>query len=777
MATQEKIQRIANMESDLFSEVCEMMYHSKVENGRRFLCMMNNVVEYCSAQQSSDDGIVNYHIIYVPTCPDWARELLVRFLVHKYALTTSDDFISIAKQKTSNIIQLPEKTTKKYLSELREERIYYRKYLKLFENKNLPDNDHKKSLFVVQEKDITTRKQDKNPWFDQLYTASLYDTKRKVLVTTSESALDIESKIRKSADYIPTIENIFVFHSPNRGRLSNSYNKQQLERLNRYGVGIKNCFVFYISDRPFRLYQAQEGIKYNLASNLLNREVRKYDDFAGFITFTPDEIDYLFDRDCNNYKLIIDSPEREVFTSDIDSYFDELAHNYKMKIALSLAITPRTQELFIEECKQFTGVSCLEIIEPFLNYYQHAWDEDISIKILEAIDKYYTVAFVLPRWVDKEYQHAIISCFQDKWRRILIVNTEDLKEGINADAIVLFTFRYTDNKYKSYPNSFDPLPLKPGQIGITVINRLTHNRYYEWNKHFYDKAYNAFYYSDFRQEILGWSKRVFQRPVLPDIFENIEEAEADAREYMAEKCIVQFESGKIKPLAASRVLYHDGVNYRIASLKDLPFEEGMEIQMLDDIVVQIKESLIKKTTNSLKAEEYIRKDPSYGLTQEQIYSKIELWKFLLKRKVEETSVKEAYETIFQSSKEISIRGFERWLDFDYPMILPRSRRSQNNLLTYLGFKLGGAYHRVILTKKLMRNSNTRMLNSQIESLLQSILTVRKIHKSDFEKLFDENSEILTLLEVKNASDVNTLVELLDINLKKVISIKYDSNKA
>lgn len=264
---------------------------------------------------------------------------------------------------------------------------------------------------------------------------------------------------------------------------------------------------------------------------------------------------------------------------------------------------------------------------------------------------------------------------------------------------------------------------------------------------------------------------------MPDIFDNIDEAEADAREYMAEKCVVQFENGKIKPLAASRVIYHNGTTYCISSLKDLPFEEGIEIQMLDEIVEQIKDSLIKKSDNTLKAEEYIRKDESYGLTEEQISSDIELWKYLLKRKVEESSIEEAYNAIFPNEKEISRRGFERWLDFDYPMILPRSRRSQNSLLTYLGFKLGGPYHRVILTKKLMRNSNTRLLNSQIESLLQSILTVSKFVDEDYPELFEEHSEILTLLEIGSAAEVNTLVELLDIRLKKIISIKYDSNKA
>ena len=212
-------------------------------------------------------------------------------------------------------------------------------------------------------------------------------------------------------------------------------------------------------------------------------------------------------------------------------------------------------------------------------------------------------------------------------------------------------------------------------------------------------------------------------------------------------------------------------------MKELPFEKGMQIQMLDELVDQIKDSLIKKTDRNLKSEGYIRRDPVYGLTKEQINSPIELWKYLLKRKVEVMGVEAAYEAVFPREKEISLRGFEKWIDFDYPMILPRSRNSQNNLLRFLGFELGSPYHRVILTKKLLSNNRTRLLNSQIESLLQSILTVNKIQNKDFDELFEEHSEILTLLEINSASEVNTLVELLDISLKTVKSITYDSDKA
>ena len=777
MGTQEKYQNLNSHETGFFSAVCDMMQHSKVADGRRFLCAMNNIVDHF--YERKQEGGINYQIIYVPTCPEWARELLVRFLIHKTAFSNAQHFINLAKKKTTGAMALPMglSAKSKQYKQIAEERKYYAKFLKLFGEESLTNNSDSKSLFVVQEKDVVTRKQDKNPWLEQLYTTNIICNDDNTIVTNNLSTHDIENVFRKNRDNIPNIENLFVFHSQNRGKITFSYNLDQLDRLNQFGVGIKNCFVFYITERPFRLYYAKENVKSSLVANLLNREIKRFDDFDGFITFTPDELDLMFKREGLGARYIIDTTERDIFTAEIDSYLDELPHNYIVKNALSLAISPETQCYFIKECESETGISQSEVVSPFLNYYMQLWDDDIAFRILEQIENYHSVAFVLPPGIDNVYKKAIKKCFSSESRQIIIKDFNQLRDGLDEDFVVLFSFRYTDERYKTYPNSFDPLPLKKGQRGLTVINRLTHNRYYEWNKHFYEKDFNGLLFSSFRKEKLGWSKKVLQKPIMPDILSDIDEAESDAREYLAERCMIVFESGRAKRLAADRVLYVNGGRYCFSSLKELPFEEGMKLQLLDELVSQIKDNLIKKSDSDLKSEGYIRRDPSFALTEEQINSNIELWKYLLKRKVDELGVEATYEAIFPNNKEISLRGFEKWFDFDYPMILPRSRKSQNSLLSFLGFKIGSPYHRVILTKKLIKNNNTKVLNSQIESLLQSVLTVSSVSDDYFVKLYEEHSEILTLLEINSASDVNILVQLLDINLKTVKSIKYDSDKA
>lgn len=774
MSKQRKFQNLIEEEKGFFSSVCKMMHHSQVESGRRFLCTMNNIIDYYETKDDNKDDI-NYQIIYLPACPVWARELLVRFLIQKIAYTTSTRLITLSKMKTSSTLTIPEGVSKKskLFKQLVAERKYYDKIKKLFDGKISTNRSDVKSLFVVQERDIITRKQDKNPWLDQLYTTDIINGDSNALLTTTQTAHDIEGLLRENRDNIPNIENIFIFHSQNRGRITNSYNYEQLKRLNQYGVGVKNCFVFYITERPFRLYYTIDNIKYSLSSHLLNKEVRRFDDFDGFITFSQDELDLIFNRESLRSSYIIDPPERITFTADLDSYLDELAHNFKIKNSLSLAFTPDSRSVFLSECNDQAGTPMEQLVNPFLNYYSQFWEDEIQKKINNYIGDSYAVAFVLPPGIDKPYKKALKQAFVSPTRKIIISNYDQLKDGIKADVVIMFTFRYTDFKYKSFPNSFDPLPLKNGQRGLTVINRLTHNRYYEWNKHFYDKDFNGLLFSSFREDVIGWSKKIIPRPILPEILSDIDEAEADAREYMAERCTVYFNYGQTRRLSADRVLYEDGQHYNICTLKELPFEDGMKIQMLDELVDQIRDSLIKKTDSSLKSESYIRKDPTYNLSDDEIKSDVELWKILLKRKVDENGVDITYNAIFPQNKEITLRSFEKWFDFNYPMILPRSRKSQNSLLTYLGFNLGSPYHRVILTKKLMRNSNTRLLNSQIESLLQSILTVSSVNDEQFEELIEEHSEILTLLDINNAADVNTLVQLLEIKLKTVKDISYD----
>ena len=61
MSTQEKYQNLINQERGVFADICDIMLHSKVEDGRKFLCAMNNIVDYYCERKH--EGEINYQII------------------------------------------------------------------------------------------------------------------------------------------------------------------------------------------------------------------------------------------------------------------------------------------------------------------------------------------------------------------------------------------------------------------------------------------------------------------------------------------------------------------------------------------------------------------------------------------------------------------------------------------------------------------------------------------------------------------------------------------
>lgn len=765
-------------ESPYFKKILDTMYHSKVNEGRDFLCLVDNVIARCDKYPANCDGSISLHIIYLPTCPPWARELLVRFLIHRSTLTQDKTILPLARRITSGPLDLPMgmKGSSKSSKLLKEERTYYKNILRNFSE--LGDiAETKRTLFVLSENDVITRGDDKNPWLSKLYSREL-GSEEATIVTTELNAYDIEQQIREfNKNSVPQFENIYVFHSPNKGRITSSYNIEQIQRLNQFGVGIKNIYIFYIAEHPYRLYYADETIKRKILSNVLKKEIKKYDTFNGFISFAPNEIDSLFHRESKRATLTIDPPDRDIFTSGLDAVFDQMQHNYRIKNNLSLALTRKLQDLFVSTLKQDVGyVPDDDLLSQFFQYYERVWGESIKPQINQFIAGSKHVTILIHR-KERAYKTFLQEQFKSEGKQIDVKLINDVKKGIKSECVILFTYRYTDSTYRSFPNSFDPLPIMPDQSSLTIINRLTHNNYFEWNSYHYRKDYNGFLYSEFRKKELGWCVGNYTKPVIPDIWDIIEEAESDQRNYQAEKCSVVYDTERRKDyFASTKALYlKDNGKYGVCSLKDLSDADVKELLVIDELVSEVRDSLISKSNKDISAEEIIRKDPKYGLTPDEINSNVELWKYLLIKKIKEFGEEAVYSDIFHQSQEIKIQGFKRWTDLNYPMILPRSRKSQNALLTYLGFTIGSPYHKIVLSKKLLSINNSRTLNAEIETLLEALITKKVETADDFESLLEKNTDILTVLEITTPAEANTLIDLLDINLKKIIRIEYDTD--
>lgn len=581
MSLGDRFEALAEEESPSFRPIVDAMFHSRKNDGRCYLCALNNIIDWCLSRDHAHDEI-NLQVIHVPYCPEWARELLVRFLIHKIAFTSNSTIIDKFKHAASGPITLPAEISKKETQQTFNRHKYHKAVSKSFSNIEIPQNNHK-SLFLVKEQDIITRKQDKNPWLSDLFTTDSEDDHYNAIVSTDSSDF-LESRIRtiEGPDNIPVIENVFIFHSSNRRNIINYYNIDQLKRLNQYGLGVKNCIVFSFSEEHQGLYHAIENIKNRLASGLLKRQVRTYDEFDGFISFTPAEVDFLFHRQRGQFPGTIDCQDRSYFTLEVDAVLEQIPHNLKYKNALALAFSEELQNQFREDVlKEIPDVK-FDAFSDFFRLLEQVWIDKIRPIIDVFLAERPRAAFIIPRETPETTRQALQLLFENC--QISFYSLEELKNGIVEDRIVVLQYRYTDKLYKSFPNSFDLLPVEDYQWTLTLINLLTHNNYYEWNRYRYDRDYNGLLYSSFRKERLGWSKKYYQRPSTPDIKDYIGEAEIDSREYTTEKCTMQYVGGKQREYpACERVLYRQGEGYLVAEIKELSLQEEFELEVLDEL--------------------------------------------------------------------------------------------------------------------------------------------------------------------------------------------------
>jgi len=779
-ALTEQFKSFANSESIEFTSILEIMFHKKKEDGRRFLNLINNVVNYHLSLPNTSDEI-NYHIIHIPTCESWARELLIRFLIHKMALhlnRTTIDRLRSTIRKT--IIVQEGKIGSKEAQQFRARNKYLRQLLNILKDFNIPE-DGRKSLIVTKEQDLISKKADKNPWINEFFSDEIINDSHNLILSTTTTAHDLEKIIQGiEKENIPTIENLFIFHSPNKSRVTNSYSKNQLERLNEYGLGIKNCFIFSLSEKPFQLYHTIDNIKNGLSSAILQKTISKYDDFDGFITFTQTETNYLFGRKPNQETIFIDCPERTVFTQEIDQFIDNAPNNLKLKTELSLSFSDKLQDIYLHNMASEIQDFSKDLCSNFFSLLRQVWDNEIYNQIEKFIGNSSSVAFVLPNDIPKPVKHSLTHLFLGNNRKINYVSFYDLKKGINAERLVVLQYRSANGYYKPYPNSFDPIPLKNNQSALIIFNKLTHNNYYEWDNYWYSKSYNGLLFSKFRKDALDWKMQQFQRPTSQNVKDFIDVAENEARIYETEKCKIYYK-GRPQPkecLACERVIYEENNLQCIAEIRSISGLKNISIQMIDDIVEQVKSFILKKSEENTNAEKIIRSNSKFNLSDTEISSSTELWQFLLKREVINNDEKTVYNNLFSQIPEnerISLSTFSQWYNIDKSIILPRSRKHQNLLLTYLGFDINSAYRHIIIKKKSTNINDTRLLNSQIEALLRKSL-FKRIEENDFNSLGESHSDIFTILDIKNIGDLNALISLLEISLTPIDHIEYEQDE-
>ncbi len=779
----EYFKSFADSESEEFSPILETMFHKKKEDGKRFLNLMNNIVNHCLSLPHINNEI-NYHIIHIPACEPWARELFFRFLIHKMALLHDDTTIKRFKEETSKIVYGTDENNEAIKKQIERNR-YFKKVRSILKNQNIPQSAGVKNLVIHKETDMLVSRENKNPWINHYNGSTITNNHYNLCVDANTSAYDLEKNIRDNSIQL-AIDNVFVFHAQNA--ISSSYCIKQLERLNRYGIGIKRCFVFSFSKQPFRLNQIIESIKKKHISIYCQKSITKYDDFSNFITFTQGESDYIFSRSSKFLRQVIDSSERAIFTDEMEIFLEDIPFNVKTRNLLSLCHNEQLQKEFSAVIKKEITDFKHEMCSGFYGLLSQVWQISIIPTIQKFIGDSKKIAFVVDRDIPANIKKSFVVLFGDRDRNVKFYKPDDIQykkvkgsfaNGVSEEKVIIMKYKSPNSSFSKYPNSFDSLCLNKNQSALEIINSLTHISFYEWDCYWYEQKLNGALYSKLRENILGWKLINLKRPQFSSPKDFIEEDEEnDAYSYQTEKCKVYFQdSARYKELPLStNIIYRTGDILAIAEIKDILEIDNISIQLLDEISDDVKVLVSKAIDENNNAENIIRSDSKYNLSKEEVSSTAELWKILLKREVSSSSVEQIYEEVFRAipNDRISLYTFKKWCDLSDAMILPRSRRHQKAVMTYLGFDIPSAYYKVICTKKLMSINGSKKMNQLIEKLIKSILFV-DIQENDFIECQNELADILIPLGVNSLSDLISLKEILlqTIDLKPVKQFDYD----
>lgn len=770
---------LVKTESSDFCSILDIMKHSKKEMGRQFLNLMNQILDYYLYSTRSNEGI-NLQIIHIPTCEPWARELFLRFLIHKIALFHNKTTLERFKQESTKTITCSDnKETKR----LQERNKYFRSVLKSFKNNQSIKSNDSTNLIIVKENDLRSTKDDKNPWLFE-YAVDIRKISDRRYNLCIDSEVDTNSlKSVYEEDEILSLENIFILQT--RNKVTRTYSRNQLDRLNRFNANIKNCFVFSFSEEPFILDKIKSKVKSRLISIYNQTAVTKYNDFGGFITFDKHESDYIFNRESNTKTLIIDPIEREYFSDEMEVFIETITPNLRFRNQLCLCFNQKLQKEISVKISEFTPDFKPEMCSGYFSILSQAWSNTIAPTIKEFINNGSTVAFIVDKDTTVSTRNQIIELFQRQNTQFDFYSIDSLKnkkgkDSITADKIIILQYRSPNGRFSYYPNILDQLTLNKKQEAIIIINKLTHFSYYDWDIYGYRKSLNALLYSNFRENILAWKYLKLSQPQSENIKNYLDEDdEVNNHNYQVEKCKVHFKGAirtKELPLYENVIFSHNGKKSidEIRTILELP---DVEIQLLDEVTDIIKMFISQRIEENNNAELTVRRDIKYNLSHDEIYSTTELWKILLKRKVDSQSPLIVYNEIFKNTPPteiISLNAFIQWYNLDRDLILPRSNKDKKAILEYLGFESTHAYRKIINKKKLSSINGSRKMNSLIENFLKDYLFSEN-NEETFNQCKNIYADLLELIDSNTLNDFVALKQMIiqEIELKPVDSFEYD----
>lgn len=798
-----EFEHIANHSSAEVDSIIDAMVHTKKESARRFINVMNSIVDYYIGRESEEDDIC-FPIIYLPHAPEWAREVWLKFLILKLSLYYNADNRESLKNRAVSMrsVVLRTKEDEKYLKQYAAPCAkYIRGTLNNITDNYIGEQGHK-NMIVCGEGDLQVSKVDKHKFISEFYgTPDDVFTEKNLIMCQNIDVDEIRGQLKehKREDEYVKVDNLFVFYT-NNDKI-NSFESTYLERWNTaYDMGVRNCFVFAFSKKPFHLrHSINKGISFSKRFPMLSEKESYH--YPHYITFDEEESNYLFGW-TNTYEHIFIPDDQLLFSDVLGSLLDESEYRIQERNRFSLCLSNRLVSLYSEYLhKSFSDYND-EDYQMSLEWQTERANKSVNPIIHNCIIKEkilrsknreefgdkIKIAIVLDKSIDLAMRKALTACLQKYSPRLEVCyyDYSALKpingnNGIKEGRVIILQYRphYVRESYAKYPNSFDPIPTRKDQFIHDIIQGVAFNDMYEWDKYDYDKYKADLLDSELRRNLFGKP----EKPKKPSVRRTKGENEfSDERSTSRAVVYVRgdYEDGSKFSIPETDFVIYETVfgGPHIARLSEIKkngkLNDIKRIQKLDDVANKLKVFIAEKSEEVDIREKVIR-ESQYKLgkiTEEERDSSIILWKILLAKKIEEEGLDNAYETVMRGLKDvekIQKPQFKHWADLDSNMMLPLQKICQRRLFEYLGFGLTSPYLSIMRSKKAATKNGTRIFNSMMDQFLQDTL----LEKIDAD-LFDDykDSDINDLLNLKSVDDLVTLQSLLrnEISLNNVVNI-------
>lgn len=784
MKTKEKFQALLKQYSSEVDEIIKIMKHPNKESARNFLCVVSAIIDYYNKLDKQEDNKVYQPVVRISHAPNWAKGVLAEFLTLKLSLYHNSDTIEELRKKF-----YPSAYGRTECAYARERRYNddCRTYLRTCGISRPQRTESSSGYEYAGNKNVlfcgsNHLENARNRFLNEFMGKDSIATRKNLIVCQELKVDDILKQLdangEKGREFTLKIDNIFFLYGEAH---KDSLHYNDFETLNSdYNVGIKSCFVFYISDTPFCLKKTIAG------KNRFTERILGYPDnnYQHYIAFDEAESNLMFDQK-NQYQHIVikNQLSSENSLSADAEYFCEVAQSkcrQYLKTFLEGAQYPLSERnLFSLCCSDSIKFAHQKYLKRFENYDVDSYDKNFYTiykdaaailtqklrELLPSSNNDYKIAFVVGKNTSKSIKEELQSFIStiNKHAKVVFYNYSALSPKDNKNKIterIVFVLSYRPHycnmlpMHHKYPNSFDPFVVNPNQKIYDFIMDIIFKERYKLDLYYYNLEFYKILWSKFRCKCLDVITKP-ERPVLiedDDDYYSETEFPDESQSSSETVCIEFCDKSHITIATSEYVLFeYQGrkVIKRISELEDV-LRVGSRCQKLDDISDYIKN---KQTTDD-------------GTSQPR-------WQEMLTQRVRELGEENVLNAINHicHPHSVSQTRLTGWINGDI-QYLPNDRKDQKALMEYLG--LEKSYLIFMRSKKNSGKKNTRSINNMINEFLCRTLLVENIDDKIYEDLSD--SLVNYYLEFEDLEQLQNIVADIrtQINLKEITKITYNS---